>query len=211
MMEYINDVTLYGEIIRELEYSHEYDGVPFYSVDLKLISAKNSKKGYPVVRCYFSGDQLTSSNINTGVLLKITGKLINSKIKGLIDISVLINTYELLKEITDDMDNQVVLSGEVTKIFTSPDNYKGFINFVVAELDEEGKRKFSSRVVIWNRLGDYVFKNTSIGDHVMIKGTINNSMAKSKPEDGNEVEEVMVSEVLGTYFTKLTEDQKSED
>lgn len=207
-MNYINDVTLYGEITRELQYSHVYDDVPFYGADLRLDNTKN-RRGSSVVRCYFRGDQLSSNNLSIGSTIKISGKLINSKIKGLIDISILVDSYELIDKVSEDLENQVILTGQVTKIFTKADNYKGFINFVVAELDENGKRKFSSRVVIWNRLGDYVFKNLSIGDKVMVKGTINNSVTKSKPSSADEeVEDVTVSEILGTYFTSLTDEDQ---
>lgn len=211
-MEYKNEIDLYGEISRELEYSHEYNGVPFYSVDLKLNNAKNNKNGLPVVRCYFRGDQLTSDDIHTGTLIHLTGKLVNSKVKGIIDISVLIDKYNVIEEITNEMENICVLSGVVTKIFTNKENYRGFTNFVIAELDDEGKKLFSSRVIFWNRLGEYIYKNLHVNDFVLINGLLNNSTTKSKPEsEDEESEEVLVSEVLGTFFTKLSANNTSEE
>lgn len=201
-MEYINEVKLYGKVSRDPEYSHEYNGVPFYSIDLEVTRIKsNNKKTTALVRCYFRGDQLASNNISVDSLIGLNGKLVNSKANGLMDISVLVDNYEIL-ESAKGLDSQVTISGEVTKIFTTTENYKGFINFVVAELDENGKRKFSSRVVIWNRLAEYVFNNLKIGDKVIIKGSISNSKTKSRPETG-EPETVLVSEVLGAYFTKI--------
>lgn len=203
-MEYINEVNLYGVVTRDPEYSHEFSETPFYSIDVEINRLRsNGKKATALVRCYFSGDQITKNDIKQGVLVNIEGKLINSKSKGLIDISVLVNTYTIIDEITDKMENLVKISGEVTKIFTTEDNYKGFINFVVAELDEDKKRLFSSRVVVWNRLAEFIFNNMKVGDKVLITGTINNSKTKSRPEDKSEPEDVVVSEILGTYYTKI--------
>jgi primosomal replication protein N len=203
-MEYINDVKLCGKVTRELEYSHEFNGVPFYSTDVEVIQVKKNKKSVAVVRCYLSGNQILVDNpdITAGKIINIEGKFINSKIKGLTDISLLIDKYSVLEKLEDGYDTSVVISGEVTKIFTNPDNYKGFVNFVVAQFDADHKKTFSTRVVIWNRLADHVFKNLAVGDHVQVKGGVNNSKTQSKV-DGEEPETVLVSEVLGFYFTKL--------
>ena len=209
-MEYINEVELYGEVIKEPEFSHQYNDVPFYSTNIKIDNPKN-KNGSTIVRCYFSGDQLAFNSLSVGGYLYISGKLVNSKLKGLLDISVLVEEYGFIEEITPDMENRIVLSGRVTKIFTSSENYKGFINFVIAEFDENNKRRFSSRVVIWGRLGNFVYKNLQLNDKVVVKGVLNNSVTKSRVEDPEEQpEEVMVSEIFGTYFSKITDGEEIE-
>lgn len=204
-MEFINEVRLCGRVIRDLEYSHEFNGVPFYSTDIEIIQVKNNKKAVANIRCYFSGDQVLNGiyEITADKFINVDGKLINSKIKGLTDISLLVNCYEIINNLDEEgIDTHVLINGEVTKIFTNKDNYKGFVNFVIAQYDENNKRIFSTRVVIWNRLADYVFNNLKVGDMVQIKGGINNSKTKSKVE-GEEPESILVSEILGFYFTKL--------
>lgn len=212
-MEYVNKVSLYGVATRELEYSHEFDGQPFYSLELKVLKSQNVIRDV-YVRCYFTGKQLAKYEIHKGATLSISGKLINSKVKGIIDISILVNDYDIIEEdqVPEDSTCETEVSGTVTKIFTTESNFSGLVNFVVAHINNDEYKSFSTRVVIWGRLSEHVFKTIQVGDNVLIKGIMNNSTTNAREYDkeGNLIpndhpEEVKVSEVLGTYFTKISD------
>jgi single-stranded DNA-binding protein len=207
-MEYVNEVKLCGKVTREPEFSHEFNGTPIYSIDVETTRINN--KNNPVValvRTYFTDSMLASGDIKSGVFISIDGKLVNSKSKGMVDISVLANSYKIISK--DEVETSTVtLIGDITKTFTNSDNYKGFVNFVVAELDNDGKKVFSTRVVAWNRLADYIYNNAKIGDHVIIKGCISNSKTTSRPDPKSDPVEVVVSEVMVTYFSIRNEDKK---
>lgn len=203
-MKYENEVMVPGKIITAPEFSHDYSGVSYYSVNLETYCNKGKKIQKTIVRAYFSGEMIIKDDIKVGKVVKAYGHLVNSKPKGLIDISIVVGSYEFIDSITEEDTSSVTVCGEVTKIFTNKDNYKGFVNFVVEELDSEGKRIFSTRVVIWNRLADYVYNNLQIGDKVMVKGSISNAKTSSKSENKSDNSDpIIVSEVLGLYFSKI--------
>lgn len=205
-MIYRNEVEIPGKVLTAPQFSHEYDGVPYYSVNLQSNCKKGSVIHDTTIRTYFSSDIIAGGgyDIKVGDFITAKGRLINSRLKGIIDISVLVDSYEVLEE-SDDDDvvgySAVVLEGQVTKIFTNDDNYNGFVNFVLTEFDDEGKRLFSTRVVYWSRLADHVYNNLKLGDHVTVSGSISNAEIPNKfSEDPKNPEIITVSEVLGLYF-----------
>ena len=215
-MEYVNKVKLLGTLTRDIEYSHEFNGVPFYSLEVELVRSSNVRKEV-LVRCYFTGEQLAKYELKKGLIVELSGKFINSKIKGVTDISILVEDYRVVDESEETPEEtcEIEMSGQVTKIFTTPDNFTGLVNFVIAQHDEEtGKKIFSTRVIIWGRLAEHVFNNLQVGDDVLVKGVANNSKtnAREYDENGNLIknenpEIILVSEILGTYFTKLSDKQ----
>jgi len=202
-MTYKNEVYIPGKVLSAPEFSHEYDGVSYYSVNIQSNCLKGTVNHETVIRTYFSSDLLASNDVREGSLIAVHGKLINSRLRGIIDISVVVDSYEFLEEFTEDDTSRVVLQGVVTKIFTNDDNYNGFVNFVLAELDEDGKRLFSTRVVYWSRLADNVYNNLNENDVVAVTGSISNVKIRNKFEPDNP-NLVTVSEVLGFYFHNIT-------
>lgn len=206
-MKYVNEVKLVGEIINDAEYSHNYDDVQFYSstILVKKIISNNTREFK--IRVYFNSDQVFKYDIKSGMFVNLDGKIINSKIKGISDISVLVNDCTIIdkSDVTDDINSDnVIFEGDVTRIFTTKENYHGFVNFVISEPSVENKKVASARVVVWNRLSKFVFDNIKVGDHVIVKGYISNSKTKIKGIDDND--DIVVSEVTGLFYKKIEED-----
>lgn len=202
MIEYVNEIKLSGKIIREPEFSHEFNGVPFYSVDIETTRLNNRNNLVTsVVRTYFDDSMLANGDIKVGLFIEVNGRLVNSKSKGMVDISVLAANYKIVDSVEPGTTTTVTLIGDITKTFTTEDNYKGFVNFVVAELDKDNKKVFSTRVVAWNKLADYIFKNAKVGDHVIVKGYISNSKTTVRPDQKGDPINIVVSEIMVTYFS----------
>lgn len=196
-MEYYNNITLKGIVIDDPRYSHTRDGVDYYKSRVKYYYIKGLLQLEGYVSVYFTSELITLHQIQEQSQVAITGYLINSRNNSHLTISVVALEVEVVPEVAHNELSYVYINGLVTKVFTSSDNFKGFVSFILSYSSADNTNLYSVRVVVWNKLAHKIFQNINTYNEVMIKGYLSQSTI---PSDYTQISEINCTALIVTSY-----------
>ena len=171
-MNNYSSIVLEGEIITDARYSHQYDGVNYYSV---LVASKRSQYKKDTVNVFFSEDLIDMyGRICKGEGIVVKGVLVQSFVKGFKNVSILAKNYELDSEVLNKYCNQNGgrIRGTVLKsyeIFSLSDTERKVKPLLIQCKSDSLDRPFTIKCSAWDSLGDFVDTHYKEGDEIEVE------------------------------------------
>lgn len=173
-----NSVELVGEVVGAPVYSHKFDDIEYYSVRLSVKRSPKSHK-YDNIHLFISSDNLIINSvvIDLGVRLAVTGYLVQSKLHGINDLSVVSTKVSVSDETSKDI-NIVYLKGNIYKLFdlkninNSTKVVRSFIMHHSDNLCNNKERNLSALVNCWNNTAKLLDSQFVTNDDVVVRGQL---------------------------------------
>ena len=169
-----NQVTMIGEIVSELEFSHEVYGEGFYLVDISVSRLSDSVDYIPLMVSERLVD-VTQSYI--GETISVSGQFRSynrhEEKKNRLILSVFVRELEFVDEIEDDIkSNQIYLDGYICKepIYRKTPLGREIADLLVAVNRSYGKSDYIP-CICWGRNARYA-SSFEVGSHVEVYGRI---------------------------------------
>lgn len=204
-----NIVDLAGEVEGTPVYSHAYNDVPYYSVRLKV--ARKHSDRYNNIHIFVPKNDLIVDSVilDSGVRVEVKGKLVQSELCGMNDISVVADKITLIDETTEDK-NQVYLGGCIHRLFDLKPiaNSKKVVKQMIIKnsYSEGSKSSFTAKVSCWNNIGNLVNEKYAEGDRIFIRGQLESRLAKLKDaDDSDQKSNVLLHEITAAVILDFTD------
>lgn len=188
--EATNHVVLAGTLDAAPAYSHEFDGVKFYSIRVKVLRASGTK--YDVLHAFIPENCLVLSQVllDTGVRVRLEGYLVQSELKDMSDISVVAESIGVItSEVRDE--NSLFIGGTIHRIFDlrSINDSKRVVKPMIlkhSSSNGEKSRTLTIKVSAWNSTARLVDDRYKLGDKVFIRGQLESKIVRLDKQNKKE-------------------------
>lgn len=219
----LNKSTNYVMIIGTIEstpvYSHQYDGVKYYSTRINSVRKKKTTRTDTVhvfiPEKYIAGDVV----LDAGIRVIINGYLVQSKLRGISDISVVTTDLDFVQSEDTEDDNIVYLGGildkvfEITHIKNSTKVVKHLIlkneEIVINEDGKEKKKKLSAKVSSWNNTAKMIDSSFKEKDDIIIRGLIESRLIPSNNE--SEKDPILIHQIIANMAFHPSENKEESE
>lgn len=181
-----NKVMISGKVAGEVAYSHEANGIMFYSMQ---ISVKRSSGAYDIIPAIVSEEILDKDKDYTNQYALVTGMLRSRNTDGISKKKVMLYLYASEIEITNELAdgqgvNLITLDGYICKdtIYRETPLGKEITDMLLAVNRSYGKSDYIP-CICWGsnaRLAD----SLEVGSHVSVSGRIQSREYQKKLENG---------------------------
>lgn len=207
--ENVNLARLVGTLTATPVYSHAYDDVLYYSARIKVNRNAGSKHDSIHVFIPKTSLVIDSKILDTGVRIRVVGRMVQSELREMSDVSVVADEVYLVDEDTKD-ENQIYIGGVIHRLFElrSIKDSKRVVKQMILKHTtptEKGPRNLTIKVSCWNNTGRLVDEKYKEGDKILIRGQLGSKIAKSKQADGssNRKSTVMLHEATAAVIIDL--------
>lgn len=196
-----NRIILSGTLDSALTYSHQYDGVEYYTARLKVY--RSNGKRYDVIHVFIPGYFLIVNEIllDAGVRIKVEGKIVQSELHGKNDVSVVVDKAYLTESTKDE--NILYIGGVIYKMFdlksvgskaksSSKDSAgnQRVVRPVILKhtyVQEDGKqRSFTVKISFWNNTAKLLSNSYDIGSKIFVRGQLESKAVKISDDSSEE-------------------------
>lgn len=209
--ESTNVVHLLGTILDTPVYSHTYDDIRYYSVRLK-VNRNNSNNKYDNIHVFLPEIHLVidSKILDNGVRIKVVGRLVQSELRDMSDISVVADKVSLA-ELDSKDENQIYISGVIHRLYelhSIKDTQKVLKQMILKHttITEKGPRNLTVKASCWNNTGKLVDEKYHEGDKIMIRGQLLSKLVKAKNSTDKQNSTVMLHEANVAVIIDLNND-----
>ncbi len=210
--ENVNLAHLVGTLTATPVYSHSYDDVLYYSARLKVNRNNGSKHDNIHVFLPKTSLVIDSKILDTGTRIKVSGRLVQSELREMSDVSVVADEVTLVGDDTKD-ENQIYIGGVIHRLFElrSIKDSKRVVKQMILKHTtptEKGPRNLTIKVSCWNNTGRLVDEKYKEGDKILIRGQLGSKIAKSKQVDSstNRKPTVLLHEATAAVIIDLVND-----
>lgn len=211
----INEATNVAQLVGTLSatpvYSHTYDDVLYYSARLKVNRSNGTKHDNIHVFIPKSSLVIDSKILDAGVRIQVKGKLVQSELREMSDVSVVADEVTLAAEDAKD-ENQIYIGGTIHRLFelrAIKDSKRVVKQMILKHTvsTEKGARNLTVKVSCWNNTGRLVDDKYAEGDKILIRGQLESKVVKSKQADSNNRRStVMLHEATAAVIIDLAND-----
>lgn len=197
-----NKVLLIGGLDSTPTYSHNYNGEDYYSIRVRV--ERTNKKKVDSIHVFLSKNLIDIDKlIKSEVRVKIEGRIIQSKLSGKKDISVLASSIELVDDSLEDT-SELTLSGNLYRSFdlVKINNSNKVIKTFLLEHKDDNCRVLA-KLSCWDSTAKLVDSKFSEGDKILTKCRIVSNKVKSN--NSGEEKLVTVHECIAFTVFKLEE------
>lgn len=205
----INKVILVGALEGVPTYSHNYDEILYYSARIKV--ARGNREKFDNIHVFIPESSLIKETLlDAGVRVRVEGYLVQSKLHGKNDVSVVATSISLAAE-GDEDENVLCLGGVIHKSFelrSIKDTEKVIKSLVLKHTSgDEGKsRRLTIKISCWNNTAKLVDTKYNEGDKIVIRGQVESKMIKLDKEGPNSEENrVLLHEGVAAAILDITE------
>ena len=169
-MNNTNHVEVVGTIITAPTYSHEYNGIKFYSTRLNVLRHKSTKFDY--IHAFVPADLISIDGrfLEEGDRIAITGSLVNSNLCQLVDISISADKVELTD--ADDR-NDFTITGKIYRMLDTSKvaNSSKIVKSLIIKHEGENSN-VTIKCAFWNNLARLIESDYEIDQEVLVKGRL---------------------------------------
>lgn len=212
----INESTNLAHLVGTLSatpvYSHTYDDVLYYSARLKV--NRNSGNKHDTLHVFIPKSSMVVNSVllDTGVRIEVTGKLVQSELRDMSDVSVVAEEVTLAGEGTKD-ENQIFIGGVIHRLFElrEIEDSKRVVKQMILKHtspSDKGPRSLTVKVSCWNNTGRLLDQNYQEGKKIFIRGQLESKIVKSKQTEGSKKSPstVMLHEATAAIIVDLVDD-----
>lgn len=195
-----NIVNLKGELLGQLELSHEIFGEKFYKTNIKINRLSDS---YDILPITISERLLQDIDFQNEKLVSITGQLrsYNKNIdnKNKLVLTIFVREIKSISQIDTSDPNSIFMDGYICKcpVYRKTPLGREITDLLVAINRPYNKSDYIPSIV-WGRNAKFA-KNLNIGDRVQMWGRVQSRVYDKKLEGGNSIRrtayEVSVSKI----------------
>lgn len=205
--EATNHVVLAGTLDAAPSYSHEFDGVKFYSIRVKVMRASGIK--YDVLHAFIPENCLVIDQVllDTGVRVKLEGYLVQSELKDMSDVSVVTETIKIISsEVRDE--NCLIIGGTIHRIFDlrSVNDSKRVVKPMILKhsvSNGEKSRNLTIKVSAWNSTARLVEDRYKLGDKVFIRGQLESKIVRLDKQKKEKKSSVVLHEASAAVILDI--------
>lgn len=166
-----NDVIIVGNIVSVPKFSHKFNNDNYYSLIIEV--PRNSGK-VDVIHSFLPEFLVNEEILTSGNKVKVLGTLIQSRLEDKKDLSVLIVEYYLTDE---EYSNDIVITGRINNVFDTkeiPGTTKRIKQLILKKVSDDN-RFLTFKVSCWNSISRLVESKYSLGDILLVTGSISSS------------------------------------
>lgn len=210
--ENTNLARLVGTLTATPVYSHTYDDILYYSARLRVNRSSGNKHDSLHIFIPKPSLVIDSKILDTGVRIKVVGRLVQSELREMSDVSVVADEVSLVDDTTKD-ENQIYIAGVIHRLFNlrSIQDSKRVVKQMILKHTSntnKGPRSMTVKVSCWNTTGKLVDEKYKEGDKILIRGQLASKIAKAKQTDPNDSRRsnVMLHEATAAVIIDLVND-----
>lgn len=210
--ENVNLARVVGTLTATPVYSHTYDDVLYYSARMKVNRSNSTKHDSIHVFIPKTSLVIDSKILDTGVRIKVVGRMVQSELREMSDVSIVADEVSLVDDDAKD-ENQIYIGGTIHRLFElrSIQDSKRVVKQMILKHTtptEKGPRNLTIKVSCWNNTGRLVDDKYHEGDKILIRGQLGSKIAKSKQAEGsnNRKSTVMLHEATAAVIIDLAND-----
>ena len=209
--ETTNHVVLAGALETAPSYSHEYDGVRFYSIRIRVYRSSGNK--YDVLHAFIPESYLIINDtlLDSGVRVRLEGYVVQSELKDMSDISVVAESIEVISSDTKD-ENCLHIGGTIHRIFEmrpingSKKVVKPMIIKHTMTIGEKA-RNLTIKVSCWNNTAKLADTKYQAGDQVFIRGQLESKAVKLDKAKKDKKSTVVLHEASAAVILDIATNQ----